>query len=119
MAAFSFTSGTQTIAGLDVRPGSYSKEPDAEDVGGDNEPVNRAGLDMKHKFDVFVEPVGNTTGLTLASLLIMAASKLEWHITCNDTTIGTAGLVEGIIESVNFSGRSAKIATLVVSPTVA
>ena len=117
--AFSFTEGTATIVDLDVRPGSYVKEADAEDVGGDLEPVIRVALGIKHRFDVFVEPDGNTTGLVLANLLVMAASTVSWTIGCTDTTIGTAGTVAGIIESINFSGRSAKLATIVVAPTIA
>jgi hypothetical protein len=118
MAAYS-NSG-HTITGLDVRPGSYSKEADPEDVGGDDEPVIRTALDMKHKVDIFIEPVGNTTGLTLAEALVMAASKLIWHVTCNDTTIGTAGVIpDSIIESVNIGGGSAKIATIVFAPSIA
>lgn len=115
--AFSFTEGTQTIVDLDIRPGSYAKDPDPEDVGGDDEPVIRTALDIKHKFDVFVEPDSNTTGLTLANLLIMAASKDVWTIGCTDTTVGTAGALSGIIESVNVGGGAAKIATIVVAPS--
>jgi hypothetical protein len=116
--AFSYTFATQTIVDLDIRPGSYSKEPDPEDVGGDDQPVIRTALDMKHKFDVFVEPDANTTGLILANLLQMAASKLHWHIGCTDTTVGTAGAIVGIIESINIGGGAAKIATIVVAPTI-
>jgi hypothetical protein len=116
--AFSYTFATQTIVDLDIRPGSYSKEADPEDVGGDDEPVIRTALDIKHKFDVFVEPTGNTTGLVLADLLQMAASKLHWHVGVTDTTVGTAGaLPVSIIESVNIGGGAAKIATLVFAPT--
>jgi hypothetical protein len=117
--AYTFTSGTQTIVDLDIRPGSYSKEADPEDVGGDDEPVIRSALDMKHKIDVFIEPVGNTTGLTLADALIMAASKVHWHVTTTDTTVGTAGVIPAsIVESVNIGGGSAKIATIVFAPTI-
>jgi hypothetical protein len=118
MAAYSYSG--HTITGLDVRPGSYSKEPDPEDVGGDDQPVIRVALSMKHKIDVFIEPVGNTTGLLLAQALEMAASKLIWHVTCNDTTIGTAGVIpDSIVESVNIGGGAAKIATIVFAPTIA
>jgi len=114
--AFSYSLGT--ITGLDVRPGSYSKVPDPEDLGGDDEPTIRVANEFKHRFDVFIEPDGSTTGLTLANITAMAASKIEWDITVTDTTIGTAGAIEGIIESINIGGGAAMIATIVVAPAV-
>lgn len=115
--AFSYAEGT--ITGLDVRPGTYSKIPDPEDVGGGNEPRIRVANGFKHRFDVFVEPDGSTTGLTLANLIAMAASKLKnWSITTTDTTIGTAGAVTGVIESVTFGGGAAMVATIVVAPSI-
>lgn len=113
--AFSYSVGT--ITDLDIRPGSYSKVPDPEDLGGEDEPTIRVANDYKHRFDVFIEPDGNTTGLTLANITAMAASKDEWEITLTDTTIGTAGVIEGIIESVSIGGGAAMIATIIVAPS--
>jgi len=114
--AFSYAAGT--ISGLDIRPGSYSKVPDSEDLGGEDEPVIRVATEFKHRFDVFVEPDGSTTGLTLANITAMAASLVEWDITLTDTTIGTVGALEGFIESVTLAGGAAMIATIVVAPSV-
>lgn len=113
--AFAYALGT--ITDLDVRPGSYQEIGDPDDVGGDNQPIIRIANDYKFQFDVFIEPDGSTTGLTLANITAMAADDGEWSITTTDATIGAAGVVEGIIESVNLGGTAAMVATIVVAPT--
>ena len=117
--AFAYTEGS--ITDLDIQPGSYQKVPDPEDVGGTNEPHIRVADDMKHRFVVFVEPTGNTTGLTLTNIVEMATSVLTtWSIKCTDTTVGTSGTIpDGIIESVRTYGQSALMAEIVVAPSEA
>ena len=111
--AYAYALGT--ITDLEVRPGSWKQIPDHEDVGGDNSPIIRVANAHKNSIDVFVEPDASATGPILAHVLAMAASLIDWSITCTDTDIGTAGVLTGKIESVNIAGESAMIATIVIA----